>query len=318
MTSIGIDVGGSSIKAVLTGGDAQVIARTQHPTLAAEPVEVTVRQMHRCIETLRADAAAAGFDPASLAGIGVGMPGAIDHARGVVYHPPNLPAWEEVPLAALLAERWGQPVRLENDANCAALGERHFGAGRAVEDFIGLTLGTGVGSGIILGGGIYHGPHGFAGEFGHMSIDAEGPLCNCGNRGCIEAYIGIHALMRDAIPALRDDPRSPLHQRAREESENIVPKDLSDAAARGDATSHRILRTAGERLGVAIASAANLLDVTTFIIGGGIAAAGAPLFDGIDASARSRVLKVHRDRLAILPAELGNDAGMLGAAALML
>lgn len=315
---IGIDVGGSSIKAVLTGGDGRTVARTRQPTLAAEPVEATLRQLHRCIELLLAEAEAAGLDRSSLAGIGVGMPGAIDHERGIVFHPPNLPAWEEVPLAALLAARWACPVLLENDANCAALGERHFGAGRAIEDFIGLTLGTGVGSGIIFGGRIYHGAHGFAGEFGHMSIDGDGPRCNCGNRGCIEAYIGIHALMREAIPLLRDDPRSPLHARACDESENIVPKDLSEAAAQGDPTSHRILRTAGERLGVAIASAANLLDVTTFIIGGGIAAAGAPLFDGIDERARSRVLKVHRDHLAILPAQLGNDAGMFGAAALLL
>ena len=328
MITIGIDIGGSSIKAALTAADGshvtgsdsaltaqaepRFVARTQRPTMADLPMEKTLEQLHGCVEELLTKT------ERHISGIGIGVPGAIDHARGMVLYPPNLPAWQEVPLARLLAERWQVPVQLENDANCAALGERHFGAGRKHTNFIGLTLGTGVGSGIILDGRIYHGERGFAGEFGHMSIDGNGPRCNCGNRGCIEAYLGIHYLMREAIPELKGDSISLLHQRACEDPDSLVPKDLSDAADRGDATSLHILRRAGERLGVAIASAANLLDVTTFIIGGGIAAAGAPLFDGIKESARSRVLKVHRDHLAILPAELGNDAGMLGAAALML
>ena len=317
MITIGIDIGGSSIKAALTDAGTRILARTRRPTMADSDMERTVEQLHGCVEDLLAAHGSAG-DAADIEGIGIGVPGAIDHARGLVFYPPNLPAWKEVPLAAMLAERWGVPVLLENDANCAALGERHFGAGRSHAFFVALTLGTGVGAGIILDGRVYRGERGFAGEFGHVSIDADGPECNCGNRGCIEAYLGIRYLMRDAIPRILGDPSSRLHRRAQENPEGLMPKDLSDAAAAGDACCARILDRAGERLGVAIASAANLLDVETFIVGGGIAGAGDPLFSGIERSARARVMKVHRERLTILPAELGNDAGMLGAASLML
>jgi len=229
-----------------------------------------------------------------------------------------MPAWQRVPLADLLHERWGCQVRIDNDANCAALGEAFFGAGANHPSFIGLTLGTGVGAGIIVDGGIYHGMHGFAGEFGHLTIDMNGPLCNCGNRGCIEAYVGIHHLLRDALPLLQADAHSVLHQQAMTAPAALSPKHIGEAAASGDETCIGILRTAGERLGVAIASTANLLDITVFIIGGGIAAAGDPLFGGVRESAACRILSVHRNALTVLPAQLGNDAGMLGASALVI
>ncbi len=313
MITIGIDIGGSSIKAALTDAGRRIVARTRRPTMAEFERDQTIAQIDECIGELLSHGEAREVE-----GIGVGVPGAIDLDRGVVDYPPNRPAWGEVPLAAMLVERWKLPVRIDNDANCAALGEAHFGAGRQREHFVGLTLGTGVGAGIIMDGRIYHGQRGFAGEFGHITIHTEGPLCNCGNHGCVEAYVGIHYMMRLAVPLLLADKDSLLHQRARENPEGLVPKDLSEAASLGDDTARSILHSTGERLGVAIASAANLLDITTFIIGGGIAAAGDPLFKGITESAAARVLKVHRDSLTILPAELGNDAGMLGAASLML
>ncbi len=312
MITIGIDIGGSSIKAALTDAGHGILKRTRRPTMAEFSKEQTFEQIHECIEELLPHAGSA------VEGIGVGVPGAIDLKRGIVFHPPNLPAWQEVPLAEILTTRWNIPVRLENDANCAALGEAHFGAGKHHQNFLGLTLGTGVGAGIIIENRIYHGERGFAGEFGHITIQYDGPACNCGNHGCIEAYVGIRYLMKEALPQLLMDEQSSLHTRAVANPEGLVPRDLSEAANSGDETATNILRTAGERIGVAIASAANLLDITTFILGGGVAAAGAPLFQGMLESARSRVLKVHRESLLIIPAELGNDAGMLGASSLFL
>jgi glucokinase len=314
MITIGIDIGGSSIKAALTVPGGEIHAVVRHPTLAASECDATIDQIHLCVDDLLRIATQKGDQ---VQGIGIGVPGAIDIDRGVVHYPPNLPAWEEVPLADIMRERWKREISVDNDANCAALGEAHFGAGRSHENFVGLTLGTGVGSGIILGNRIYHGEKGFAGEFGHISIDMNGNECNCGNLGCIEAYIGIHYMMAEAIPRLREAKDSLLHERAVAEADTLRPHDLSHAAAQGDRVSAAVLQRAGDRLGAAIASAANLLDVTVFIVGGGIAAAGDLLFDAVRASAAHRVLRVHREHLLILPAALGNDAGMLGAASLL-
>ncbi|PLX31990.1 MAG: ROK family protein [Ignavibacteria bacterium] len=315
MITIGVDIGGSSIKAALTDPEVgRIFEIARRPTFANSSQKVTIEQIHTCIETL---IRFAGGENLTVNGIGIGVPGTVDVERGIVYHPPNLPAWEEVPLAEEIHTAWDMDVRLDNDANCAALGEAHFGAGRDMQHFIGLTLGTGVGSGIIINRRIFHGEHGFAGEFGHLTIDQNGVKCNCGGRGCIEAYIGIHYMMQEAVPLLRDDPRSPLQQRAADDPASLSPEDLSTAADAGDRSSASILRTAGERLGAAVASAANLMDITSFIVGGGISAAGDVLFDGVRQSARERVLRVHRDHLRILPAQTGNDAGMLGAASLL-
>jgi glucokinase len=311
MMRIGIDIGGTTVKAALIDDARAVLARCTRPTRANEVLENSLNELHSCIEELVAAAHEA------VAGIGVGVPGAVDYRNGIVNEPPNMSAWGRVPLAEILHSRWGCAVAVDNDANCAALGEAGFGAGRGRTSFLGLTLGTGVGSGIIIDGRIYHGERGFAGEFGHMTIELNGALCNCGNRGCIEAYAGIEHLLRHAIPVLRSEPACSLHRLALDAPESLTPRDIGEAASAGDEVCSNILRTVGTYLGVAIASAANLLDITTFIIGGGIAAAGAPLFGGVSDSARERVLNVHRDALCILPAQLGNDAGMLGAALLV-
>jgi glucokinase len=308
---IGVDIGGTTIKAALIDDARTVLARGTRPTRADETLESSLNELHSCIEELVASA----DEPVTA--IGVGVPGAVDYRHGIVNEPPNMPAWGRVPLAEILHSRWGCVVAVDNDANCAALGEAGFGAGRGMTSFLGLTLGTGVGSGIIIDGRLYHGEHGFAGEFGHMTIELNGPLCNCGNRGCVEAYVGIEHLLRHAIPVLRAEPASVLHRMAMDAPQSLTPKDIGDAATEGDDVCSSILRTVGTHLGVAVAGAANLLDITDFTIGGGIVAAGAPLFSGVRESARERVLNVHRDALRILPAQLGNDAGMLGAALLV-
>ncbi|MBL0174401.1 MAG: ROK family protein [Ignavibacteria bacterium] len=314
MILIGVDLGGTNIKSVLLGDDGRVLQQASLPSHAEGGPRAVIEQVHRSIETLLADG---GVDRARVEGIGVGVPGSIDFTRGLVLHPPNLPGWEEVPLESHLRARWGVAVAVDNDANCAALGEAHHGAGRGIAHFIGVTLGTGVGSGIILNGRIWHGQHGYGGELGHTSIDLNGPECGCGGSGCVEAYIGNRFMIARALPVIAHHPDSALYRQATRDPASLTPRDIAEAAAAGDALAHEILFDAGSMLGAAIASAANLLDITTFIIGGGVAAAGKPLFDGIISSANRRVLKVHRGTLSILPAALGNDAGMLGAASLL-
>ena len=313
MTRIGIDLGGTNIKSVLLNSDGIAIRRASFPSCATDGPEAVIAQLHVSIQTLLTEHG--GGD--ALGGIGIGVPGSIDFERGLVLYPPNLPGWGEVPLAALIAARWVVPVEVDNDANCAALGEAYHGAGRGIENFVGLTLGTGVGSGIVLGGKIWHGENGYGGEFGHTSIELHGPLCGCGNTGCVEAYVGNRFMIRNALPIIAHHPESALYRFAMETPDELTPRHISEAAAAGDALAREILFDVGSKLGAAIANTANLLDVTTFIIGGGVAAAGKPLFDGIVSTANHRVLKVHRGTLSILAAELGNDAGMLGAASLL-
>ncbi len=312
MTSIGIDVGGTNIKAVLCDVGGAIHHRAVLSTNAAGGPDAAIARIHDAIVECLAHVPAG----LSVAGIGIGLPGSIDQARGIVSHPPNLPGWTVVPIGSMLHDRWDLPVRVDNDANCAALGEAWFGAGRDHDSFIGLTLGTGVGSGIIMDRRLYLGTMGYAGEFGHMSIDHAGPACNCGSRGCIEAYVGNAHLTAEAAAIIAGDATCALHHAVLRDPTALTPRHIAEAAHAGDSVCLGILRRAGERLGWCIASAANLLDITTFIVGGGVSAAGAPLFDGMRAAATERALRVHRQRLVIIPAALGNDAGMLGAAAL--
>jgi glucokinase len=312
MITIGIDIGGSSVKAVLTEIGARTIATRQVSSRSGEGPGAVIDVLHGVIASLMDEAG-----DSRVEGIGVGMAGTIDIDEGVVYHPPNFAKWDAVPLASRLSERWHVPVRLDNDANCAALGESWYGAGRGLDSFVGMTLGTGVGGGIIVNGAVYHGTRGFAGEIGHVSIDYNGPECNCGGRGCIEAYVGIGYLMTRALPLLENDATSGLHERAVSDPGSLTPRDLTEAALEGDTTAAGILSDTGTKLGCAAASVANLLDITTFLIGGGISGAGDLIVQPMLLSARSRVLEVHRDSLEVRLAELGNDAGMLGAAALL-
>lgn len=312
MSIIGIDIGGTNIKSVLIDPEGNILDRLSLPTLAEGGPEAVIAQLHASIEQLTAH-----HPRAALTGIGIGAPGSVDFDRGMILHPPNLPGWEEVPLVRLINDRWHAPVLIDNDANCAALGEAYFGAGTQADHFIGLTLGTGVGSGIVINRKIFHGEKGYGGEFGHTSIDYNGPACGCGNFGCIEAYIGNSFLVEHARAYIHHHPESILYETVQRHPEMLTPKEISVAAAAGDSTAHEILYEAGYKLGIAVSNTANLLDITTFIVGGGVAAAGKPLFDGISEAANARVIKVHRGTVHILPAALGNDAGMLGAASLI-
>lgn len=315
--SIGVDLGGTNIKAAICRSDGKIFRVLSLPTEADRGPAHVVAQIHSAIERLLSKK---NF-LAPITGIGVGAPGSIDHEKGLVLHPPNLPGWKKVKLAQELSKRWNLRVNIENDANAAALGEAYFGSGKNRAHFIAITIGTGIGSGIILDGNIFHGEKGFAGELGHISIDYNGPKCNCGKRGCIEAYVGNSYLIAKALDERSSHPDSLLNRKAfgktqRAANREMSVRDISLAAKRGDVFATHVLYRAGEYLGMALGNAAVLLDVTTFIIGGGIAAAGKPLFDGINASIRRNVIKPMRARIEILPAQLGNNAGVLGAASL--
>lgn len=247
--------------------------------------------------------------------VGLGIPCTIDRERGVAITAVNLPL-VNIPIRDLMRERLELPVFVDNDANAAALAEHRFGAARGAENAVMITLGTGIGGGLVLGGELYRGSNGAGAELGHTVIDLDGPRCqgNCPNRGCIEAVASGTALAREGREAAERAPGSALG-RALAEGEEITGEAVTEAALDGDQTAREVLALLGRRLGAAFSSFANTFDPDVIVVGGGVAAAGDLLLDPAREELRARALPpMNRTRVAA--AELGPDAGMVGAAAM--
>jgi glucokinase len=320
--NIGVDIGATTIKAGVVEYDvlantANILSQRKVDTLALQGPDSVMKQLFLSVNELLSE-----FKNDEFVGIGIGTPGIVSLDGGTVKNPPNFAGWNEVDLGKFVNDEFKLPVVIENDANVAALGEARFGAGIGQKKFLFVIWGTGVGGGIILDGKIYRGAHGGAGEIGHTTIDYNGPLCNCGNRGCIESYIGQRYLSERTRLKLKqlkkNAPTSKIIELVNGNLDMIEPYIISVAAAQGDLFAKDILSEAGNLLGVSIASIFNVLDLRLAIIGGGISAAGEYVFDEIRKSVQGRVLKSIQPDVRIIPAKLGNTAGMLGAASLVM
>jgi glucokinase len=310
--AIGVDLGGTTIKAGVVSTDGSILYQTKSPSRSLEGPQAVVKQ----IELTVVDALShAGRN--SVAGIGVGAPGVVDRG-GVVKSPPNFKGWDSFPLADELRSALKMDVQIENDANAAAIAESRFGAGKDYENFLFVIWGTGVGGGIILNHKIFRGPMGGAGEIGHMSIDYNGPPCNCGSRGCVEAYVGQRYLSQRTLERLKRYPDSKILEFVSGDKTKIDPAVISKAAHDDDPLARQILLEAGELLGIALGAVMNVFDLRVSIIGGGVSAAGQFVLDRIQSSVQAHVLKHMRPEISVLQAQLGNEAGMLGAAGLVL
>ena len=305
---IGIDVGGTKIAAGVVDDEGNVVARRLVPTDADDPPAV-VAGITKVATELRAAA------PAARA-VGVGAAGLIDVPRGVVLGAPNI-AWQNLHLGTMLSERLDLPVVIDNDANVAALGEALFGAGRGHGDQVMVTVGTGVGGGIIIGGAVYRGAGGLGAELGHMIIQAGGPRCACGNDGCFEALASGNSIGRRARERADEAGARDVLARAGAVDE-ITGELVGEAAAAGDEWARAIVVETGEWLGVGLASLVNALDPAIVVVGGGAATGlGEMLLD--PARARMAALVIGREWRTlppVVPAGLGPDAGIVGAAAL--
>jgi glucokinase len=241
--------------------------------------------------------------------VGVAAPGPLDPRRGVMLRPPNFPRWPaETPLADALAGRLGVPVVVDNDANVAALGEWQAGAGRGVDNLVYFTVSTGVGGGVIVGGAILHGAHGYAGELGHLVVQADGPACGCGGRGCLEALASGTAIARQADERLRAGEPSVLRPGA-------TAVDVFAAARAGDRLAAAVVARAMDWLGVGVVNALHLFDPAMVILGGGVTNAGRLVLDPVTRVVAERAMPPFR-QTPIVEAGLGDDAGIYGAAAL--
>ena len=304
---VGVDLGGTNIKAGVVSPEGEILSRGRVPTDAEGGPEAVIDRIadiaRRCMD--ESDAPAADF-----AGVGIGSPGTIDLDGGIVLFSPNLPGWDHVPLRDRVAEKLGMPCVLENDANAAALAEQWVGAGRRAESLVMLTLGTGIGGGIVLEGRVWHGVGGVAGEIGHMSIDPEGPQCACGNRGCIEAYASAVSMVRRMREALESGARSSLGQFDGE----FTSRDIHEAALAGDRAARENIEMTGRYLGVAIANLIHILNPAVIVLGGGVTAAGDMLMGPLREEVRQRAIEDCRRGVEVRIAELGEEAGFIGAA----
>ena len=305
--TIGIDLGGTKMLLGVVDADSKVRYESRERSTERDEAAL-VELMVREIEEARAQRP--GIDA-----IGVGIPATIDHERGLAISAVNLPI-ESLPIRDVLAERTGLPVFVDNDANVAALAEYLRGAAREARDVVMLTIGTGIGGGLILGGEIYRGSIGAGAELGHVVIDMNGPRCqgNCPNWGCVETLASGTALGREGREAAEREPDSALG-RMRAEGREVDGLAVTEAAQAGDRTAIGVFDLVGRRLGVALASFANIFEPETIVIGGGVMAAGDLLLEPARAELRKRALPP-MNRTPVVEAELGGDAGMIGAAAM--
>jgi glucokinase len=304
---IGIDLGGTKMLLGVLDPDSQVLWESREASTGQtedELVDLLVREVNE------ARAACPG-----ATAVGLGIPATIDHGRGVAISAVNLPL-DDVPIRDLVSERTGLPVFVDNDANVAALAENLYGAAKGAENAVMLTIGTGIGGGLILGGEVYRGSTGAGAELGHTVIAMDGPPCqgNCPGRGCVETLASGTAIGREGLAAAEGEPGSVLG-RMLADGERIDGKAVTEAALNGDPTARSVFDLVGRRLGVALTSFANVFEPEAIVIGGGVIAAGDLLLDPARRELEARALPP-MNRTPVLAAEMGSDAGMIGAAAM--
>ena len=311
-SAIGIDVGGTAIKLGLIDGRGSIRASETLPTRAERGPEKAVIAISEAVARLLAESR---LDSMAVAGVGIGAPGPADYSKGLLLVPANLPGWNDFPLRDRVAERLGLSVAFDNDANLAALGEWWTGAGSGVDNLVMLTLGTGVGSGIILDGRVFRGLHKNGAELGHMIIAQDGRTCGCGQRGCLESYSSANAAAEMAREAAREHRGSYL-QRKLERCEKITAEDLVEAVRSGDAAAREVWDRVCKSLAVACVNIQHVLNVELVVLGGGMADAGATLLDSVRGHFTKQSWTLAQDQPRIELARLGNDAGIVGGAKL--
>lgn len=305
---VAIDLGGTRFRVALADSTGRLSYRKSYPTHVTDGLEAIVTRLVQA--ALEAIAHCGGRH---VLAAGFAAPGPLDPRTGVILTPPNLPGWHEVPLKALLEERLQIPVFVGNDANLAALGEQRFGAGRGMENLIYLTVSTGIGAGVIADGRLLLGRDGLAGEAGHMSL-AEGPRCNCGNYGCLETLSSGTAIARMARERMEAGERSSI---ARFAGGETTAEAVEAAARAGDVLAQSVMATAARYLGIGVVNLMHLFNPQAVIIGGGVSQAGELIFGPVRRIIAERAMPNFR-KTEIIPAALGDDVGLYGAAALAL
>ena len=307
--NIVVDLGGTRVRAALAGSDLHLHERREESTFHRRGAPGVLDQIVRLADEALAGASRSWCDIGYLA---VASPGPLDPETGVVYHPPNLSGWGEVPLGPELTGRTGVPVVLINDANAAALGEFHAGAGRGTRNLVYLTISTGIGGGVIVDGSLLEGSSGSAGEIGHHTVERHGPPCPCGSIGCLEAISSGPSIALRFRQRLDAGERSTLAAKA---GEGITAADVARAAAQGDDLAADVWQDSMQALGFGVVNCIHIFNPDVIILGGGVTRAGRQVFDPVLEIVDRYALPVPRAAVRIVPAALGEDAGLVGAAA---
>jgi glucokinase-like ROK family protein len=309
---IGVELGATSLRIAMTDGRLGVIARASTPRAdIRRGPEVVLAEVIENVRKLLADQ---GVE--RPAGIGVGVPGPVDFQAGVPVSPPIMPGWDGYPVRDALSRELGSPVLLDNDVNVMALGEQHNGVARSASDFLLVKIGTGIGCGIVVQRHLYRGADGCAGDIGHVRLDPNGPVCACGNRGCLEAFFGGSALARDAAAAARTG-RSAVLAELLETHGELTAEHVGTAIGQGDAVALELVRDGGRRVGSVLASMVSFFNPGLIVIGGGVAGLGHSLLAEIRSVIYRQSLPLATGNLPVVLSELGRDAGVIGAARLI-
>jgi glucokinase len=309
--SVGVDLGGTNIRAAVFDDGMKIMGRSEIPTEAQEGADEVIRRIATCVrEALDRSSVAAG----EVAGIGVGAAGLTDWRTGVVVLASNL-RWRNVPLKERLEQELdGLRVEVDKDTNVAALAEARLGAGREVKHFLYVTAGTGIGGGLILDGTLYRGATGGAGDIGHVVVDPEGPLCGCGDHGCVEVFSSGAGMVNRAREMLAGGEQAASSAMT---VEALTPQTIFEAAREGDAVAAPVVETAGRALGLALADYVNINNPEAIVLGGGVVRAGRAYTEPVERELRRRALPALGEIVKLVPPGLGDDVGVTGAALLL-
>lgn len=302
-----VDMGAMHLSVALGDFSARILEEIEVPFRVDQGPKESLQQADN---TLRELLQKRGLSPADLAAIGVGVPGPVIAEKGMVMAPPIMPGWDRFPIRLTLESQWGTAVTLNNDAELGALGEWAYGAGRGEKNLAFIKVGSGIGAGLIINQQIYGGTTGSAGEIGHLTIDENGPICTCGNHGCLEAFAGGHAIASQASKLVASGKRTLLSGKS---PDSITARDVAEAARRGDLTAQEIIQRSGTFIGIAIAGLINLINPSTVIIGGGVAQVGDLLTGPIRQAVRERSLRASEHGVRITTAMLGRRSSLIGA-----
>jgi len=306
----GVDLGATSIDVEITDAYLEPVASYSEPADIRRGPKATLHRVDEILAKLHTDGAYG-----RLSGLGIGVPGPVSFRDGVPVSPPIMPGWDRYPVRELLSREHNCPVVVDNDVNIMAVGERFGGVARATDNLLFVKIGTGIGCGIYLNGAPYRGPDGCAGDIGHVQADPNGPVCSCGNVGCLEALFGGAALARDALVAARSGVSPALAERFAV-TNAVTAKDVADGAAEGDVSCIRLIRDGGRRVGSVLAGLVSFINPSMIVIGGGLAGLGHILLAEIRSVVYRRSLPLATGNLPVVLSELGPRAGVVGAAVL--